>query len=154
MDHIIRSEESKDSLQLDLQFTASFVHGPFLHERDNWAVVTESDCFLTMWGILQWIRSAVRATSRDKALVKYTEWSFCIQHKEEYIIIYSQCCKSKSHNFPSKWRAYGDLYSWIELRAEADMKPFVLSFQYQLIACFYSVPWLFNPVWQWTMWCT
>lgn len=42
MDHIIRSEESKDSRQLDLQFTPSFVHGAFLHERDNWAVVTES----------------------------------------------------------------------------------------------------------------
>lgn len=43
MDHIIRLEESKDSQQLDLQFTASFVSGPSLHERDNWAVVTESE---------------------------------------------------------------------------------------------------------------
>lgn len=43
MDHIIRSEGRKDSLRLDLQFTASFVHGPFLHEKDNWAVVTESE---------------------------------------------------------------------------------------------------------------
>lgn len=40
MDHIIRLEESQ---QLDLQFTASFVCGPFLHERDNWDVVTESE---------------------------------------------------------------------------------------------------------------
>lgn len=43
MDHIIRLEESKDSQQLELQFTASSVYGPFLHERDNWAVVTESE---------------------------------------------------------------------------------------------------------------
>lgn len=43
MDHIIRLEESEDRLQLNLQFTASFVYGPFLHERDNWAVVTESE---------------------------------------------------------------------------------------------------------------
>lgn len=43
MDHIIRLEESKDSQQLDLQFTVSFVYGPFLREGDNWAVVTESE---------------------------------------------------------------------------------------------------------------
>lgn len=42
MDHIIRLEESKDSQQLDLQFTAFPMYEPFLHERDNWAVVTES----------------------------------------------------------------------------------------------------------------
>lgn len=42
MDHIIRLEESKDSQQLDLQFTAFSMYEPFLHERDNWAVVTES----------------------------------------------------------------------------------------------------------------
>lgn len=36
---------------MDLQFTASFVHGPFLHERDNWAVVTESELvFLAQCG--------------------------------------------------------------------------------------------------------
>lgn len=43
MDHIIRLEESKDRLRLDLQFTASIVRRPFLHERDNWAAVTESE---------------------------------------------------------------------------------------------------------------
>lgn len=43
MDHVIRLEKNKDSLQLDLQFTVSFVHGPFLHEKDNWATVSESE---------------------------------------------------------------------------------------------------------------
>lgn len=33
MDHIIRLEESHDNQQLDLQFTASFVYGPLLHEQ-------------------------------------------------------------------------------------------------------------------------
>lgn len=33
MDHIIRLEESQDNQQLDSQFTASFVYGPFLHEQ-------------------------------------------------------------------------------------------------------------------------
>lgn len=39
MDRVIRLEKSKDSQELDLQFTASFEYGPFLHEeeRHNWA---------------------------------------------------------------------------------------------------------------------
>lgn len=144
MDHIIRLEKSKDNQQLDLQFTFYFEYGPFLCERSrhNWAFVTK-----LLWYSIYFFNLVENLAINQRSCLNHITRQGIIRMSH----LHSSVRKVRESSFFKEIKSKRLFCLLDEIRAKAAVKVwlFVRSFENQLMACTYLVPWLFNPRWQW-----